>query len=153
MADRGDRLSGVGEVLRQPQRIRIDAQTVHVAGTAGDDQQIVVFDAHVGQQRVGCDGFTRIPVVEDRLARVERGGGQRDAGPVRREFAQRTGQLLLLDASVVDDDQYVRGVDAHMCSFATWNPAGVILAVRHLIRLCVRRARRRYATCRRRSRR
>ena len=38
MTDRGDRLAFVRELLRQRDRILIDADTIHIAGTTGHHQ-------------------------------------------------------------------------------------------------------------------
>lgn len=58
MADRGDRFAFVRELLRQRDRILIDADTIHIAGAAWHHQQVVVGSLHVGQARVRGQRFT-----------------------------------------------------------------------------------------------
>ena len=115
MADRGDRLTFVRELLRQRDRILIDADTIHIAGAAGHHQQVVddaalsqldvvVGSLHVGQARVRGQRFTFVAVVLHRLTRVQGSGGKRHLGAGGLEIAQRARQLGLLDTPVVDDD-------------------------------------------------
>ena len=113
MADRGDRLTFVRELLRQRDRILIDADTIHIAGAAGHHQQVVVGSLHVGQARVRGQRFTFVAVVLHRLTRVQGSGGKRHLGAGGLEIAQRARQLGLLDTPVVDDDQYLAVFDSH----------------------------------------
>ena len=79
MADRGDRLAGVGEVANHGQDFGVQAQVFRRAA-ARDDQCVVIFGAEVGEGRVQREVVTGFFAVGLVAFEVVDGGAHRFAG-------------------------------------------------------------------------
>src|SRR4051812_19646089 len=116
VADRRDRLVGLGEGGRELDGVLVGPQEVAVRDAARDEQAVVVVDAHVGDRLVDRELVAVVEVVEGLdLAGVEADELGARAGLLER--LARLGQLDLLDAVGGEDRDLLAVQLAHVGSF------------------------------------